>query len=177
MLEPVTTTLSSRLMILTNELPRLGDSSGALAGRMILLRLTRDWSGREDRALTDRLLTELPGILLWSIEGWRRLSEQGWFTQPGSGQDMLDAFGDLTSPVSEFLRDRCEVSSAAEVVVADLYEEWKRWCEEKGRKEPGTIQVFGRDLGATVPTLKRVQLRDGEQRVWAYRGVGSVLRR
>jgi len=77
--EPVTGKLLTRLMILTNELPRLGDASGALSGRMIVLRMSESFYGREDIALTDKLLAERPGILLWAIEGWRRLRERGRF--------------------------------------------------------------------------------------------------
>ena len=65
--------LDTRLMLLSNELPRLSDVSGALAGRMIILRLSESWYGREDHGLFMRLEAELPGILLWAIEGWRRL--------------------------------------------------------------------------------------------------------
>ncbi len=50
-LPPVTARLTARFMLLTNELPKLGDASGALPGRMILLRLTRSWFGKEDTAL------------------------------------------------------------------------------------------------------------------------------
>jgi putative DNA primase/helicase len=71
-LPPVNAKLCARFMLLMNELPRLNDASGALPGRMVLLRLTRSWYGQEDTALTDRLLAELPGILLWAIAGWQR---------------------------------------------------------------------------------------------------------
>jgi putative DNA primase/helicase len=60
----VTCQLPVRFMILTNELPGLNDPSGALVGRLIVLRQTRSWYGKEDSKLTGRLLTELPGILL-----------------------------------------------------------------------------------------------------------------
>ena len=73
--EPVTAKLSTRLMIFSNELPRLGDSSGALAGRMIVLRLTESFYGREDHDLGAKLQAELPGILLWAVVGWQRLRE------------------------------------------------------------------------------------------------------
>ena len=43
--------LTARFMLLSNELPKLNDSSGALPGRMILLRLTQSWYGQEDTAL------------------------------------------------------------------------------------------------------------------------------
>ena len=67
--------VGSRFLILSNELPRLADVSGALAGRFILLSLTESFYGREDPGLTDKLLSELPGILNWAIAGWARLCE------------------------------------------------------------------------------------------------------
>jgi putative DNA primase/helicase len=45
---PWTGRLPTRFLILTNELPRLTDSSGALASRFVMLTLTRDFYGRED---------------------------------------------------------------------------------------------------------------------------------
>jgi hypothetical protein len=66
-------------MMLTNELPRLLDNSGALANRFIVLVLERSFYGREDPALANRLLGELPGILNWAMEGYRRLRARGHF--------------------------------------------------------------------------------------------------
>jgi putative DNA primase/helicase len=62
-LPPVTVKLPTRIVILTNELPRLSDASGALAGRFLILRLENSFYGREGMNLTDRLMKELPGIL------------------------------------------------------------------------------------------------------------------
>jgi putative DNA primase/helicase len=71
-IESWTGKLPTRFLLISNELPQLNDVSGALASRLILLRLTRSWYGKEDLGLLDRLLPELPGILLWAIEGWHR---------------------------------------------------------------------------------------------------------
>ena len=76
-------------MILTNELPKLGDASGALTSRFIMLRMTTSFYGREDRGLTDKLLTELPGILNWAIAGWETLKRVGHFKQPASAQQAM----------------------------------------------------------------------------------------
>ncbi|MBN2475850.1 MAG: hypothetical protein JXB62_14660, partial [Pirellulales bacterium] len=44
--DPVTTKLATRLVLVSNELPRLSDASGALASRLIVLRLTVSrWEG------------------------------------------------------------------------------------------------------------------------------------
>src|ERR1700730_13225183 len=98
-LTTVSAKLYARFMLFTNELPKLHDSSGALPGRMILLRLTRSWYGKEDTALMDRLLAELPGILLWAIAGWQRLRDRGHFIQPDAGKELLGDLEDLSSPI------------------------------------------------------------------------------
>jgi len=171
-LVPVTTKLSTRFMIFTNELPRLGDASGALTGRMILLRLTRSWYGKEDTALTNRLLAELPGVLLWVIAGWQRLRERGYFIQPEAGNELLGQLEDLSSPTAAFVRECCFVGPGYRASVSDLFSAWKTWCEAKGRKESGTESTFGRDLLAAVPSIRKVRPREGEDRYRAYEGIG-----
>ncbi len=175
-LEPVTCKLPTRLMVISNELPRLGDSSGALVGRLILLRLTRSFYGHEDPGLTDRLLAELPGILIWAIAGWRRLNERGHFVQPDAARELLGEMEDLSSPIGAFIRERCALGPYQKVGVDSLFSEWRRWCDENGKREPGTIQLFGRDLAAAVPTLRRVRHREGECRERSYEGIGLVAR-
>ena len=61
--EHVSLQLPTRFMMLTNELPNLGDSSGALASRYLVLHLTRSYFGNEDHGLRDALKSELPGDL------------------------------------------------------------------------------------------------------------------
>src|SRR5262249_45329706 len=57
--------LPSRLHVISNELPKLGDASTAIIGRIILLMLSRSWLGKEDHNLETVLHAELPGILNW----------------------------------------------------------------------------------------------------------------
>jgi putative DNA primase/helicase len=170
-MEAVTAKLASRLMVLTNELPRLADSSGALAGRFIVLRLTESFYGREDHTLTERLIRELPGILKWSIQGWQHLRDDGCFWQPDASEEMIAELDELGSPVSAFINERCAVGPAFAVHKDELYSEWVAWCETNGRKHPGTAASFGRDLLAAVPGLKTVRPREGETRHRAYQGV------
>jgi putative DNA primase/helicase len=151
----VTTKLPTRFMFLTNEFPRLKDASGALAGRFVILRLTESFYGKEDTGLTDRLLGELPGILNWAIEGWRRLRERGHFVMPTSVRDVVQEIEDLSSPVSAFVRDACLVGPGHRVSVESLYDAWKGWCEGEGRQAVSTKQSFGRDLAAAVVGITR----------------------
>ena len=163
--------LNTRFVFVSNELPKLTDSSGALTGRMILLRLTRSFFGKEDTRLADRLSTELPGILLWAIDGLRRLRERGRFVQPVSGRDLLCDMEELASPVGAFVADRCIIDPSGTTPVKDMFGEWERWCKDNARDHTGTSQSFSRDLHAVVPTLatRRVGPRSARARV--YHGI------
>jgi len=163
--------LPTRFLILTNELPRIADSSGALASRFIVLPMTQSFYGKEDHGLTDRLLGELPQILNWAIEGWKRLRERGYFLQPSAGNEAVRELEDLGSPIAAFVRERCETGGGNEVECQRLYDAWKRWCEEYGRDHAGTAHSFGRDLRAVVPELKTSQHRSADSRKRFYLGI------
>jgi putative DNA primase/helicase len=170
-LDPVTEKLATRLVIMTNELPKLQDASGALAGRMILLPLTESFYGREDPSLTDKLLMELPSILLWAVAGWKQLRDRGHFVQPAAGLQLLRELEDLTSLIGAFVRECCDVRPDAKIPVQELFTAWGVWCVKKGRKDGGLEQQFGRDLRTVVPKLIVRQPRGEEGRQRVYEGV------
>jgi putative DNA primase/helicase len=145
--------LPTRFWLLTNELPKIEDASGALASRFVVLRLTQSFFGREDHGLFDRLVPELPGILNWALEGFDRLYARGRFVQPASASELIQEFEDLGSPIGAFVRERCEVGRGFEVIKDRLFALWKTWCQETGRDRAGTIQTFGRNLRSAVPWL------------------------
>lgn len=172
-MKPVTVRLPTRQMILTNELPRLTDSSGALAGRLLVLKLTESFYGKEDVTLEDRLMREMPGILNWSIAGWRRLRVRQRFIQPATGQSAIDEMNDLASPAGAFVADWCHVDRRLSTPVPELFEAWCVWSKEQGREQCGTVQVFGRDLGAAVAAVGTRQVRtEGGTRVREFCGIG-----
>lgn len=175
-LQPITLKLNTRFIIVTNELPRLGDASGALVSRMILLRTPNSFFGHEDHGLTDKLLAELPSIFLWAVSGWQSLRERGRFIQPDSALDTLAELSDLSSPISAFVREKCDVDPQLSVPVDDLYAAWKTWCEASGKTRPTDKATFGRDLSAQVSSIKRTRphAQDGG-RFYAYEGIGLKL--
>jgi putative DNA primase/helicase len=162
--------LQTRFVVISNELPRLADSSGSLASRFIVLLLTESFYGREDQQLTAKLLTELPGILNWAITGWHRLQKFGCFKQPDSANDAVQQLEDLGSPIAAFVREKCE-KGPFEISVDRLFRAWCEWCSDQGRDRPGTKQTFGRDLRAACPGLKVTQPRHGDERERAYQGI------
>jgi putative DNA primase/helicase len=161
-----------RFVIISNELPEFDESSGALASRFIVLSLTRSFLGREDLGLTNRLLTELPGILNWAIEGWRRLSERGYFVQPATGAEVARELEDLSSPIRTFVKEMCEIGPGRSVEYSWLYNKWREWNIQRGKVLVPPINLFARDLRAAVPGLSVTQPRREGKQVRVIEGIG-----
>ncbi|HEY3489916.1 MAG TPA: phage/plasmid primase, P4 family [Candidatus Deferrimicrobiaceae bacterium] len=153
-LPALTRRLSVRFLIVSNELPRIADVSGALTSRFVILTLKESFFDKEDTGLTDRLLTELSGILNWALAGWRRLKERGRFIIPESSRDAMQELEELSSPISAFIRQRCELTPGAMVSCEQLFEGWGKWCKEQGRDHAGTAQTFGRDIRTAIPRIE-----------------------
>jgi putative DNA primase/helicase len=165
-----TGTLPSRFMLLSNELPQLGDASAAIAGRFVTLLFEHSWLGKEDHELEPAIRAELPGILNWALDGLERLERKGKFTRPTGADEAYKALVDLASPVQAFVRDCCLVAPDLEVAISEFYVAWKQWADDNGHTRKSK-QTLGRDLRAAFPQVSVVQLRDGDDRERAYRGV------
>ncbi len=163
--------LNTRFCIITNELPRLTDASGALASRFIVLTLTESFYGREDHGLTSRLAANLPGILNWARAGFMRLRERGYFRQPESAREAINELEALASPVGAFIKERCLVEPGRRVECQHLFDVWAEWAKANGRREPGTSQTFGRDLRAVLPGIKTTRPRTDDDRNRVYEGI------
>lgn len=137
--------LAVRFMIMTNELPRLQDASGAVASRFVPLVMQNSFLGREDPALFEALVPELPGILTWAIEGWRRLRARGHFDLPEASREAIADIHDLGSPPAAFLRECCELAGDAQTPKEEIWRAWKAWCEERDQR-PGDPRHFGAQL-------------------------------
>ena len=165
--------LRTRVLLLSNELPRLYDTSGALASRFMLLCLAKSFLGSEDTTLERRLLAELPGILRWAVEGRQDLHERGRFIAPLASEAAIAHLQALSSPLTVFLDETCVVADDREVEIDVLYQRYLDWCKANGRDRPGNKQWFGRDLNTLHPQIQqsRRNAPDG-RRGRKYVGVG-----
>jgi putative DNA primase/helicase len=167
----VDTKMSTRMHLMSNEMPRLTDASGAIIGRFIVLILTRSWLGREDTELERRLCAELPGILNFALAGLTRLNKnEGRFTEVPSAKEVIVTMRDLASPVAAFVRERCELKPGAEIDTDEIYTEYKKWCDE-AEYPKSSKHIFGRDLRAACPNVRKSRPREGKTRAHVYSGI------
>jgi len=167
---PIEVRLTSRIVVATNQVPSLPDASGAMAGRWLPIRMKRSWYGSEDIGLIDRLLPELPGILSWAIDGLVSLRERGRFAVPTSARDVVDLSHELSSPVMDWIEQRCELRDDATCLAKDLYASYEAWCKESGRSCP-PINIWGRNLLAAAPSIDRTRKHTAQGDERGYSGI------
>ena len=166
--------LPTRFVLLSNELPGLRDNSPALANRFVPLLFEKSFLGREDPTLADRIIEmELPGILNWTLEGWRRLRERGRFLLPRASEEAIEEILELGSPVAAFVRQFCILGPEKRVDKRMLFAKWKEYRKEADERA-GSLEHFARDLyAATNSKVRSVRETEGER---SYSFAGIALR-
>jgi putative DNA primase/helicase len=122
--------LPTRIVLAGNHVPALFDDSGALSGRLLVLPFDVCYAGREDLGLQRRLMQELSGIAAWALEGLRRLSAQGKFTEPAASVAEAIFIEEAFSPLVTFIREVCVIDASPEAVTFcdELYDAYRAWA-------------------------------------------------
>lgn len=165
--DPYDITLSARITLVCNEMPRFRDAGNALLARLIPFRFEKTFFGHEDKQLESDLVKELPGIALWALEGIRRYISNGKLAMPTEGTQDIQDMKRIMNPVSAFADD-CLIFPTAnpseEVYVNDLHRAWISWAEENYVTYVDTKDRFLSKLRAVAPTI--VQARKSGAPVW-----------
>ncbi len=170
-LPSLTAQLSTRIVMMSNELPDMKDASGALVNRYIVLSLQRSWLGKEDPTLFDRLCRELPGILLWALEGFSRLQKRGKFIQPKSSEQNIEELLAIASPIKAFFSERCIIHPQKKMPVDTLFHAWRDWCSSNGYSHGGNVQSFGKNFRAAFPEIYITRPQENGARERYYNGI------
>ena len=161
-----TGTLPCKLLLISNEIPKVKDTSGALASRLINF-LTRVWFyGREDPHLfRDKIKPELPGILNWSLKGLRRMHERGSIAEPACSIDAREELAREGSPVMAFVQECLTVDPAATVNKDVLYSTYLDYAADHGLHHTSK-SWFYRDLETvTAGKVKAERVQKHGERV------------
>jgi P4 family phage/plasmid primase-like protien len=138
---------SAKHAIATNNFPRVNDRMAEVLNRLLIIPMLRVLTAEEkDETLQTRLLDELPGILLWAIEGAKRLvAQRGQFSEVPAGTAMLAELRADVNPVREFLRECCEPADPdfngryPAIRLSVLADRFNRWNKGQKRITPKGI--------------------------------------
>ena len=174
--DPVSARLTTRLMIFSNELPRIDDASGVIADRFLFLRTTKSFLDEEDRGLFGKLVKELPQILHWAIEGWEDLHQSEDFTVPDYFEQYRAQMRSLASPALGFISERCKIDPKSAVFKDELYAKYESWCASRGMaKYQETRANFDKALTSAYPQINgdsRGRLKG--KRPYKWTGIGLI---
>ena len=166
--------LRMKIWMITNYFVPLPDNSGALHARVIPLKLTKSFFGKEDHELSEKLKQEYPAILNWSLEGLKKLwKDDGKFTLPASTNDELEQLFAESAPLYDFVEQCCIVDADKGVQSPVLYKIYEDWVDNEKRGEfPLSDGEFANELRATLSNVKRARASKANQR--EYKGVNIV---
>jgi putative DNA primase/helicase len=162
--------LRMKIMLITNAFIALPDNSKALPSRIIPLRFTKSFLGREDTKLGKKLLAEQPAILNWSMDGLRTLVDQeGRFTLPESSLELMEQLQAESAPLQAFLQDSCILDPRKGVYKQSLYERYKVWAKANNPDRPFLEKGdFNRELMTAAPQLSTKRASNKERQQSTY---------
>lgn len=101
----------------------------------------------QDKDLINKLLTELPGILAWAVEGcmeWNRIG----LSEPASVAQATVAYKTEMDSLALWIESSCTVDVKKFDLFKNLYQDYLQWCEDHGENT-----VSGREFGQALDGL------------------------
>ncbi len=164
-----------RMVFATNQMPRATDRSQAYFDRFLFVefnRRIRDTGGEVKRY--SGLLAADPGLLeallVRSVGGLRRLLERGRFVVPASSKGALEDYRRDCNSAYDFLRECCREEVNGWLAGPMVYDRYKVWSEESGRKPMSTREFNKTIRGSNVREVRRGEARGWGGITWAASG-------
>jgi putative DNA primase/helicase len=126
-----------------NELPTVGEVSGAYLARIRPYRFPASFEGREDPTLEARLRDEMPGILVRLVEALRRFEARGGYADDDASRSALSDFARRSDRVRLFLFETCDTTKKGSFTPRPrLFESFEEWARQNRRQSLGRHRFF-----------------------------------
>lgn len=86
---------------------------------------------RIDRHLTKKLIRELPGVFNWAVKGFQSWQENGLIV-PAIVKQTVSQYRNELDRIQRYIDECCLVESSQRIKMQDLYDDYKKWCNENG---------------------------------------------
>lgn len=124
-----------KIVMSTNNLPDTRDRTDGFYRRLQFIHFSKYFSEEEkDVNLTEKLKTELPGILNWALVGLQRLRENDYSFSPCESSDqLLQEYRVEQNPFLEFVSECLNVDTPqSKEENRIIYNSFKNWCHQNG---------------------------------------------
>jgi len=125
-------------LFMSNHLINTQDHSEAFFTRWLIVEFPNSRLLKElpiDPELPQRIIKdELPGIAFWALKGGKRLMKNGSFSESIVHYRLMEKWRHSTNSLHEFINECCDLSTNEYELRSKFYSEYKKWCDENGRK-------------------------------------------
>ena len=135
-----------KLWFLVNDMPRVRHDDQGMWRRIIPIPFNADFTGsNRDNDVEDNLLTELPGILNWALEGACKYAQAGKLNWPAASKKLLSALRRDVDTVGLWITSRCVTSDECKLQAKIAYDDY---CETMKREKVSCLpqKEFKADL-------------------------------
>lgn len=125
----------AKLMFNCNDLPKEVENTEAFFRRFLIFPFTQTIpKAEQDPGLSMKIIqTELSGVFNWMLDGLRRLLKQKRFTVSQRIEDQINDFRKESDSVAMFIEEEgYKPDSENYVLLKDIYQEYKTYCQENG---------------------------------------------
>ena len=139
---------SAKMIFAFNQLPKTNDQTSAFFRRFEILKFIQDFTGREDRTLTDKLTTneELAGLLNLLISVFLpALMKTKIFHMSMTLEEQKREYNLSSDPALAFIQEHIISNPDGQAIAEDLYNKYVAWCNVQGLNI-STKESFGNSL-------------------------------
>jgi putative DNA primase/helicase len=151
-----------KLWLSVNHRPIVSATDLAIWTRLVVIPFDVSFMGREDKTLKQQLLTELPGILAWAVQGCMTYQRDG-LNPPTCVQLSKEEYRKGMNPLSEFIEDECILGLDSSVLSGELYGHYLEYCNANGNRYPVGQKKFAALLQAKDVQRGRAGTQKGER--------------
>lgn len=164
--------LTVRFTMAMNNLPVFSDHARAFQARLAIIGFNKSYVGKEDPSLKQQLIKEAGQgkMINYALRGLKDLRKRGRFIVPDSSRPILQLMTQISSPVTVFVTECCQLGEKHSISREMLFDAWRSWCDETGHR-PGLREQFGRWLVSTVPMLEVGRIRVEGRRMYMHKGI------
>jgi putative DNA primase/helicase len=178
--QPFNTIIPIKFIFMSNHIPVFDDTSGALAGRLLTLRMTNSFYGSEDITLSSQLAAETDQIFNYILKKGAGFLKRRSFIQPSSSIFLKDEIEEIGSPVVGFSNDLLEFVTPVlnkkvwtpQITAKRLFELYRPWAVRTGSWPPLSKSKLVAELLNLFPKVKMVMSTGKEDGKREYSLIG-----
>lgn len=159
------------------------NTEGFFRRQIIITTLPKSENRTDDPFLVEKMIAEKEGILLWSLEGLKRLTANNFrFTISERTVENLRNSMEDSCNVMSFLKDTqfVKFDASLECSTADLYSGYFHWCCINGitpvKKEAFNLWLKQNHSRYNIQYSNNVQSHGSSKKARGYRGVDTTYR-